>query len=80
MINCSEAYLGHCQTSRMEILAKIVKGYKQLTVLAKRSIIDVCQGSNFASSVNAQRQNYDRPGSHPMSITTKVWYKKVIKL
>ena len=35
-----EAYSESCQTSKMECFAKIVNGYKLLTVFAKHSISD----------------------------------------
>ena len=45
----SEVYSQPCETSKMERFAKIVHGWKQLTVLAKCAIIDVWQGFEYAS-------------------------------
>ena len=44
-----EAYWEHCQTSKMEHLAKIVNNFKELTLFAKSSTLDVWQGSEDAS-------------------------------
>ena len=44
-----EAYLEPLQASKMELLAKIVSGFKLLTVLAKSSTFDVCNGSKYTS-------------------------------
>ena len=41
----SEAYSEQCQTSRMEHFGKIVEGFELSTIFAKRSILDVWQGS-----------------------------------
>ena len=46
----SEAYSEHCQTFKMERFEKIVEGFELLTVFAKRSILDVWQGSECASA------------------------------
>ena len=37
----TEAYSGHCQTSKMERFAKIINDLKPLNILAKSSILDV---------------------------------------
>ena len=44
----AEAYSESCQTSKMEIFAKIVKGLKPLIAFAKNSL-DVPQDSEYAS-------------------------------
>ena len=41
----SEAYSAPCQTSKKELFAKIDDSLNPLTLFAKRSILDVCQGS-----------------------------------
>ena len=45
----SEAYSEPCQTSKMEVFAKIVNGFSFLTIFLKLSILDVWQDSEFAS-------------------------------
>ena len=45
----TEAYSEPCQTSKIESFAKIVNGFMPLTIFAKRSILDVWQGSEYAS-------------------------------
>ena len=45
----AEAYSEPCQTSKMERFAKIINSFQPLTTFAKRSILDVWQGSEFAS-------------------------------
>ena len=47
----TEAYSEHCQTSRMERFMKIVNGQKPLTIFAKCSILNVWQGSEYASAL-----------------------------
>ena len=39
----------YCQTFKIGRFAKIVNGYKALTIFAKRSILDVLQVSEYAS-------------------------------
>ena len=46
----SEVYSKHCQTFKMEIFAKIVNGFQPLTFFAKSSIVEVWQGSEYASA------------------------------
>ena len=46
------AYSEASRTSKMELIAKIVNGWKPLTVFAKRFILDVWLGSEYASEVN----------------------------
>ena len=45
--------LGVCseqgQTSKMEYFAKVVNGWKPLTISLKSSILDVWQGAKYAS-------------------------------
>ena len=43
-----EAYLELCQTSKVELFAKMVNGEKLLTVFVKSSILAVWQGSEYA--------------------------------
>ena len=44
-----EPYLETYQSFKMECFAKIVNTYMLLTIFAKRSILDVSQGSGYAS-------------------------------
>ena len=44
-----EAYSEACQISKTERFAKIVNGEKPISILAKRSILDVWQGSECTS-------------------------------
>ena len=37
------------QTSNMDLFAKIINGWKTLTIFAKRSILDIWLGSEYAS-------------------------------
>ena len=45
----SEAYSEPSWTSKMDLFAKIVNGWTPLTIFAKRSILDVRLGSEYAS-------------------------------
>ena len=47
--SASEADLEPSQTSKMEILAHIVKSWKLLTIFAKNSILDIWLGFEYAS-------------------------------
>ena len=47
----SEAYSEHCQTSNMELFAKIVNSFLSLTIFAKSSILDVWQGFEYNSDL-----------------------------
>ena len=47
----AEAYQKSCQTSKMERSAKIVNSLKSLIFFANRSILDVWQGSEYASAM-----------------------------
>ena len=38
---CKVVYLEPCETSKMEHLAKIVKGYQPLTIFGKNSVLDL---------------------------------------
>ena len=49
----SEAYSEHCQTSKMERFEKIIEDFEPLTIFAKRSILYVWQGSEYAPAVDA---------------------------
>ena len=44
----AKAYSEPCQTSKMEFFAKLVKGFKPLTIFVKSSILDVWQSSEYA--------------------------------
>ena len=46
-----EAYSEHCQTSKMELFAKIVNSWKPLSIFAKSSILDVWQDSEYSSEI-----------------------------
>ena len=46
----AEAYSEPCQTSKMALLAKIVGVFQPLTVFVKSFILDVWQGSEYASA------------------------------
>ena len=47
----AKKYSEPCQTSKMECFAKIVNGLKLLIIFAKRSVLDVWQGSKYTSTV-----------------------------
>ena len=47
----SEANSESFQTSVIKLFAKIVKNEKPFTIFVKTSILDVCQGSKYASEV-----------------------------
>ena len=47
----SGAYLEPYQTSKMELFAKTANAWKQLIIFAKCSILDVWQGSEYASAL-----------------------------
>ena len=49
----SETCSKHCQTSKMECFEKIIEGFEPLTILAKRSILNVWQRSEYASAADA---------------------------
>ena len=40
-----------CQTSKMELFVKIVKKEKPFTIFVKTSILDIWQGSEYASEL-----------------------------
>ena len=44
-----EAYLEPCQTSRMEPFTKIIKSFPLLAIFTESCILDVLQGSEYAS-------------------------------
>ena len=46
----AETYLEPYQTSKMELFVKIVSGFWLLTIFAKRSILNIWQGSEYASA------------------------------
>ena len=53
-----EAYSEPCQTSKMELFAKIVNGFSYLNIFAKSSISDVSQNSEFASEASNDLHNH----------------------
>ena len=50
MVYWTEAYSEPCQTSKMDLFAKIFDEWKQLTIFEKSSILDVWSGSEYASA------------------------------
>ena len=52
----SEAYSKPCQTSKMEVFAKIMNGFSFLVIFAKSSILDVQQYSELASEASKDLQ------------------------
>ena len=51
MYSRSEAYSIPCQTSEIELFAKIFNGFKPLTVNANSTILDIWQRSEYACAV-----------------------------
>ena len=51
VVEGTEAYSEPSQTSKMDSFAKIVNGVQPLIIFAKHSILDVWQGSEYASEV-----------------------------
>ena len=47
----SEVYSEPCQTSKIKLLPKIVNGFSPLNIFTKSFILDVCQGSDYASII-----------------------------
>ena len=47
----SEANTGSCHTSKMELFAKIVRNEKPFTIFGRTSILDIEQGSEYASEL-----------------------------
>ena len=45
----SGAYSELCQTLKMELVTKVDNVFKPLTIFAKRSILDIWQGSDYVS-------------------------------
>ena len=45
-------YSEPCQTPKIELFVKIVSGWKLLTIFAKSFILDIWQGSEYASGPN----------------------------
>ena len=43
-----------CQTSKTELFAKIVKNEKPFTIFVKTSVLDVTQGSEYASELASE--------------------------
>ena len=46
-LSSSEGYSELCRKYKMELFAKLVKGWKPLTIFAKSFILDVWQGSEY---------------------------------
>ena len=48
----SEARSGHCQTSKVESFAKIVNGFKKITIFKRNSVLEIfeIQDSEYASA------------------------------
>ena len=44
----ADVYSGPCQTSKMELFAKIVNSFLPLTIFKKRFVLDGWQGSEYA--------------------------------
>ena len=55
----TETYLEPCQISKMECFAKIINGFQPLTIFARRSILDVRQGSMYFSVKHLVMQQLD---------------------
>ena len=49
----TEAYSEPFQISKMEHFAKLVNGSKLITIFAKRSLLDLSLGSEYASAILA---------------------------
>ena len=47
-----EAYSKTCQTSKMKLFVNMVNDYKPLNIFAKSSMLDVWQGSEYASGIH----------------------------
>ena len=70
----SEAHSESSRTSKMDLFAKIVNGVQPLTIFAKRSILDVQLGSEYASEINFEFLGMwllIKKGNKPQS---KCWY------
>ena len=65
-IRQSNVYSGLYQTSKIDRFAKIGTGFKPLTIFAKRSILDVWQGSEYVSD------DYTNAGLLNLMITMKL--------
>ena len=46
-----------CQTPKMELFAKLVKNEKAFTIFVKTSVLDVWQGSEYASELPSRVTN-----------------------
>ena len=51
----AETYSEQCRTSKMKRFAEIVYTCKVLTIFAKRSILDVWHGSEYASGMSSRK-------------------------
>ena len=47
-IMITEAYSEPCQISKMELFTKVVNSFHPLTIFAKRCVLDVRQGGEYA--------------------------------
>ena len=45
------AYSEPCQTTNMEYFAKIVNDFQRLAIFAKRSILDIWEGCEYANVI-----------------------------
>ena len=66
----TDAYSEPCQTSKMGHFAEMVNDWKLLRNFAKRSILDIWQGSEFASAINL----WD------LSVSEKISDQKVLEI
>ena len=68
----SEANSESCQTSKMALFAKINKNKKPFTIFAKISILDVWQGSAYASEMASKASD--------VLFLNQFWILKVINI
>ena len=50
MIYWTEVYTEPCKTNKVELFAKLISDWKQLTIFGKSSILVVWKGSEYASA------------------------------
>ena len=50
MKGLTKVYSEGCQPSKVEFFGDVVNSFQPLTIFAKRSILDVWQGSEYASA------------------------------
>ena len=53
-LRASEVNLESGHTSKMELFAKVVKNARVFTIFAKTSILDIWQGSEYASELGSK--------------------------